>query len=352
MREEVAGGRPAQQRFVVDGEPWLAVGVPIPRVDAEFFEAFSLAETERTLDTLSYSLLGAALLTTMAGAAVGRWASARVLRPLRSVSDAAAAIAAGALDTRLVSPPDRDLAPLAASFNSMVDALSDRIEKDARFASDVSHELRSPLTTLSTSLDVLQARRDELPPRSQAALDLLDADVRRFRRMVEDLLEISRFDAGVAELEVEEVDLRDLVRHTIAAQPGGEDVPVRVHAEGGSPVVLGDKRRLERVVANLVENAAAYGGGATAVEVERENGKVRVAVEDAGGGVPALERTKVFERFFRGSASGRRGTGGGSGLGLALVAEHVRLHGGDVWVEDGPGGVGARFVVELPAARR
>jgi signal transduction histidine kinase len=99
-----------------------------------------------------------------------------------------------------------------------------------------------------------------------------------------------------------------------------------------------------------MENAAAYGGGATGVEVERSNGKVRVVVEDAGGGVPPLERTKVFERFFRGSASGRRGTGGGSGLGLALVAEHVRLHGGDVWVEDGPDGVGARFVVELPAA--
>jgi signal transduction histidine kinase len=214
----------------------------------------------------------------------------------------------------------------------------------------VSHELRSPLTTLSTSLDVIRSRRDELPPRSQAALDLLDADVRRFRRMVEDLLEISRFDAGVAELEVEAVDLRELVRHTIAAQPEGEHVPVTVDGSGGEPVVLGDKRRLERVVANLVENAAAYGGGATGVAVERHDGKVRVVVEDAGGGVPPLERTKVFERFFRGSASGRRGTGGGSGLGLALVAEHVHLHGGDVWVEDGPGGVGARFVVELPAA--
>ena len=352
MRDRVAGGQPAQQRFVVDGEPWLVVGVPIPQVSAEFFEAFSLAEVERILDVLSYSLAGAALLTTMAGAGVGRWASGRVLRPLASVSEAAAAIADGALDTRLAPPSDRDLAPLAASFNSMVDALSDRIEKDARFASDVSHELRSPLTTLSTSLDVLRARREELPPRSQAALDLLDADVRRFRRMVEDLLEISRFDAGVAELEVEEVDLRDLVRHTIAAQPGCERVPLRVEgvktADGS--VVLGDKRRLERVVANLVENAAAYGGGATAVKVERHDGKVRVVVEDAGGGVPPLERTKVFERFFRGSASGRRGTGGGSGLGLALVAEHVHLHGGDVWVEDGANGVGARFVVELPAA--
>ena len=346
LRARVAEGRPAQQRFRVGGEPWMAVGVPIPRFGAEFFEAFSLAEVERTLNVLGYSLAGAALLTTMAGAAVGRWASARVLRPLASVSEAAAAIAKGALDIRLVSPPDRDLAPLADSFNSMVDALSDRIQKDARFASDVSHELRSPLTTLSTSLDVLRARRSELSERSQAALDLLDADVQRFQRMVEDLLEISRFDAGVAELEVEEVDVRELVRHALA----GRVVPLSVDDGAEPATVLGDKRRLERVLVNLVENAAAYGGGATNVGVARSNGHVQVVVEDQGGGVPPAERTKVFERFFRGSAAGRRGAGGGSGLGLALVTEHVRLHGGTVWVEDGPGGIGARFVVELPAA--
>ena len=346
LRARVAEGRPAQQRFRLGGDPWMAVGVPIPRTGAEFFEAFSFAEVERTLDILGYSLAGAALLTTMAGAAVGRWASARVLRPLANVSDAAAAIAKGALDIRLVSPTDRDLAPLADSFNSMVDALAERIQKDARFASDVSHELRSPLTTLSTSLDVLRARRSELSERSQAALDLLDADVRRFQRMVEDLLEISRFDAGVAELEVEEVDVRELVRHALA----GRDVPLST--DGPQPAtVLGDKRRLERVLVNLVENAAAYGGGATKVGVARQDGHVQVIVEDQGAGVPPAERAKVFERFFRGSAAGRRGAGGGSGLGLALVVEHVRLHGGKVWVEDGPGGLGARFVVELPAAR-
>lgn len=347
LRQRVADGKPAQQRFHLGGDPWLAVGVPIPRSGAEFFEAFSLAEVERTLDILGYSLAGAALLTTMAGAAVGRWASARVLRPLASVSDAAAAIAKGALDIRLVSPSDRDLAPLADSFNSMVDALADRIQKDARFASDVSHELRSPLTTLSTSLDVLQARRSELSERSQAALDLLDADVQRFQRMVEDLLEISRFDAGVAQLEVEVVDVRELVRHALADRP----VPLADDEPGGArATVLGDKRRLERVLVNLVENAAAYGGGATSVGVTRSNGTVHVTVEDQGAGVPVAERTKVFERFFRGSAAGRRGAGGGSGLGLALVVEHVRLHGGTVWVEDGTDGVGARFVVELPAS--
>jgi len=335
--------------MTLGGEPWIAVGLPIPRVDAEFFEAFSLREVQRTLSVLSYSLAGAALLTTMAGAGVGRWASGRVLRPLSSVSEVAAAIASGALDIRLAASTDRDLAPLASSFNSMVDGLAERISRDARFASDVSHELRSPLTTLSTSLDVLRARRDELPARSQAALDLLDADVQRFKRMVEDLLEISKFDAGVAQLEVEYVDVRELVGYAL----GRIDTQVQLGDESPGrppPIVLADKRRLERVVANLIENAAAYGGGATGVAVERVNGAVRIVVDDAGDGVPIAERDKVFDRFFRGSAAGRRGAGGGSGLGLSLVAEHVRLHGGTVWVEDGPGGHGARFVVELPAA--
>lgn len=350
LRRRVAEGKPARQRFFIGREAWVAVGVPLPRVGAEFFEAFSLAEAERTLDALSYSLAGAALLTTMAGAGVGRWASGRVLRPLASVSDAAAAIAGGALDIRLAASSDRDLAPLAASFNRMVDGLAERISRDARFASDVSHELRSPLTTLSTSLEVLRSRRDELSPRSQSALDLLDADVQRFQRMVEDLLEISRFDAGVAELQLEEVDVRELVRHALGRT--GEAVPFLVADDpSGATTILGDKRRLERVVANLVENAAAYGGGATAVRVHRHDGAVRVTVDDQGSGVPPEERTQVFERFFRGSAAGRRGAGGGSGLGLALVAEHVHLHGGQVWVEDGPDGRGARFVVELPVAR-
>jgi signal transduction histidine kinase len=348
LRRIVAAGRPAEERYATAGEHWFAIGVPMPRAGGEFFEAFSLAELDRTLGVLSYSLAGAALLTTMAGAAVGRWASARVLRPLATVSDAAAAITKGALDIRLSVPTDKDLAPLADSFNSMVGALAERIQRDARFASDVSHELRSPLTTLSTSLEVLRSRRMELSERAQAALDLLDADVQRFQRMVEDLLEISRFDAGVAELEVEEVDVRELVRHALGR--AGEGVPLTVDAGPDGATVLGDKRRLERVVANLVENAAAYGGGATNVGVVRVDGHVRVVVDDQGGGVPVNERTQVFDRFFRGSAAGRRGAGKGSGLGLALVAEHVRLHGGSVWVEDGPGGLGARFVVELPAA--
>lgn len=348
LRDIVLEGVPARMRFNLTGEPFLAVGVPIPEVGADYFEVFSLRDVDRTLEILGYSLFGAAILTTLAGAAIGSWAAARVVRPLATVSDAAVAIAGGRLDTRLVAADDPDLAPFAESFNQMVDALHRRIERDARFASDVSHELRSPLTTLSTSLDVILARRNSLPARARAALDLLAAEVQRFQRMVEDLLEISRSDAGALELNLEEVDPAVLVHHAVDST--GQVVPIDVDPGLDGTFIRADKRRLVRVIGNLIENAAAYGGGATGVVIEKVAGGVRISVEDQGPGVPVGERDQVFERFFRGSASGRRGTGVGSGLGLALVADHVALHGGKVWVEDGPGGKGARFVVELPEA--
>jgi signal transduction histidine kinase len=236
----------------------------------------------------------------------------------------------------------------------MAGALQERIERDARFASDVSHELRSPLTTLAATVEVLKARRDEMPDRAQAALDLLDADIARFTQLVADLLEISRFDAGAARLELEDVRISQLVLN--AAGTAADTVPVAVSADAAGAIVLVDKRRLVRVIANLIDNAAKYGGGATGVEVHLgrsdidDRDVVQIVVEDNGGGVPPEERERVFERFARGTvAAGSRGSGEGSGLGLALVKEHVALHGGRVWVEDRlDGESGARFVVELP----
>jgi two-component system sensor histidine kinase MtrB len=350
LPEAVGKGRPYRQAYRLSGTPLLAVGLPIPLVNAQYFEVFSLDDLDRTLRFLGYALLGAGMATTVAGAAMGRWASTRLMRPVSEVAQAAGAIAGGRLETRLPPIDDADLATLASSFNSMADALQARIERDARFASDVSHELRSPLTTLATAAQVLEVRRDELPERARAALDLLSADVARFQRLVEDLLEISRSDAGVTELHLEEVRLGELVSRAVESA-AGPDLPVVIAPGADRLSVWADKRRLERVIANLVENAAKYGGGAIRVCVEQEDSVARLAVEDAGPGVPPEEREAVFERFFRGSAAGRRRGGGqGSGLGLSLVSEHVRLHGGRVWVEDGPGGVGARFVVELPVS--
>ncbi len=202
IRGAVVDGDAATMRYVHRGEPVLAIGIPIPAVGAEYFEVVSLEELDDTLRSLAIVLMGAAFLTTLAGAALGWAVAGRALRPLTEVGQAAQAIAGGRLDTRLVSPNDPDLNLLTASFNDMAQALEDRIERDARFASDVSHELRSPLMTLSASIEVLKKRQDEMPERARAALDLLVADVARFERLVNDLLEISRFDAGAAHLEL------------------------------------------------------------------------------------------------------------------------------------------------------
>ncbi|HEY4928204.1 MAG TPA: HAMP domain-containing sensor histidine kinase [Acidimicrobiales bacterium] len=364
-RDLVLSGTPATQRFELAGTPQQVIGVPLPAVHSAYFEVFSLDELAGTLRALAIALAGAALVTTLAGAAVGRWASSRALRPLAGLTDAAVAIAGGELDTRVETGDDPDLEELASAFNQMTANLQDRIEREARFTSDVSHELRSPLTTLTATVSVLESHRAELAPRAQRALDLLDGDLRRFTRMVDDLLEISRFDAGSAELSLDEVDPGELVRRAVtAAAPVGADgvrgsvtFPVEVGPGVGGLRLAVDKRRFERVMANLMENAAFYAGGVTRVRVERQPGTIagvltpadaiRVSVEDHGPGVPDSERPHLFERFYRGGRAGHRASGQGTGLGLSLVAEHVTLHGGRVWSEGMPGG-GSRFIVELP----
>jgi signal transduction histidine kinase len=211
---------------------------------------------------------------------------------------------------------------------------------------------------LAASLEVLERDLAELPPRAQRALQLLGEDLRRFQRMVGDLLEMSRADAGSMDVFLDEVNVGELVRRAVEAGVrtlGDEAAAPHLHVAPDLEMVhVGvDKRRFERVMTNLLENAENYGGGAVAISVDAgENGvagqrSVQIAVEDAGPGIEPSERTKVFERFYRGSASGRRGAGTGTGLGLALVAEHMRLMHGEAWAESSATG-GARFVIALP----
>jgi signal transduction histidine kinase len=225
----------------------------------------------------------------------------------------------------------------------MADAVQTRIEREARFASDVSHELRSPITALSAAVEVLDARREDIPERTQQALDVVVAQVRRFDAMVIDLLELSRLDAGATELNIEYLDLVDLTRR-IMARFGAADVELVVDPDMTTTVAT-DKVRFERILGNLLENAKHHGGGTTRVELSgTKDETVRIAVEDHGPGVAQGERDRIFERFARGSAARHQI---GTGLGLALVAEHSAALGGRAWVEDRQGG-GARFVVELP----
>jgi two-component system sensor histidine kinase MtrB len=346
----VEEGNAATIRTTIDGQPAIISGVLLRNSvrDATYYEALLLDDVEDTLSSLAFVLLGASVATTFMAAALGAWAARRALSPLGDVRRAAESLAAGELDTRLAPPADADLASLSASFNGMAQSLEDRIERDARFASEVSHELRSPLMTLSASIEVLNNSRDVLPERSQQALGLLNDDVSRFTQLVEDLLEISRFDVGTASLQNQPLLVVEFIRQAIS-HSSRPDTTVVATPDVEDLIISADKRRLAQVLANLIENADKYGAGLVEIQISRWEDVLIFAVEDEGPGVPEAERSVIFDRFSRGSAGGRRGYNTGSGLGLSLVAEHVYLHGGSVWAEDRLDGTdGARFVVALP----
>jgi signal transduction histidine kinase len=347
LREAIAAGDAAHQRVELRGRPYLIVGVPITSAEGEYYEALPLIELESTLGVIRNSLLAAAIVATLAAALLGRWAAVRALRPLMTVSAAAGRIAGGDFSARLPHQDDPDLDRVATSFNSMADALETRIERDARFVSDVSHELRSPLTTLTAAADVLRARADALPNRAKYALELAVAEIDRFRQMVEELLELSRTEAGADPLLLEPVRLGELALQ-VATRIGGSTFVVDLDHDLDEQPLLVDKRRVERILVNVIENAESHGHGLVALHAHRSNGVVRIEVDDNGPGVAREDRDRIFERFARGAKAGSRGTDTGTGLGLALAAEHARMHGGSVWVEGAPEGRGARFVIELP----
>ncbi len=343
VRELVDDGTAARAWGSLGPQPVLAVGVPIPSVGATFYELSPTTELDSTLHTLGLVLGVFAVLTTLGGAAIGRSASARVLAPLDDVATAAASIAAGEMTTRLEPTSDPDLAVIVGSFNTMVQALDERIQRDARFAADVAHELRSPVTTLMTSISLLRTADEKAVGRRGAALDLVEREVRRLHRALEHLLELGRLDATAASASTECLDVADLVDHALVESHRS---PHLVSRDEGAMLVRADKQVLHRALVNLFDNADLHGGGLSRVVVRHGRSGVQVRVVDAGPGVPASERERIFERFVRvGSRASRPGTG----LGLSLVAETVRAGGGRVWCEETPGG-GATFVLSLPAA--
>ncbi len=334
------------QYFSFDQRPFLAVGVYLASTGAHYFEAFPLTDTERTLRAIATAMVIGAIGTTLVAAALGWWASRRLLRPVSRLATAAGELASGGLDTRMSPESDPDLGRLATSFNDMADAVQTRIQREARFASDVSHELRSPITALTAAVEVLRSRRDDLPERSRQALDLVVAQVQRFDQMVLDLLELSRIDAGATDVHRESVAPAQLATR-IAHRYGFDGVPVTVDHRL-PPTVQVDKLRFERILANLLDNAKHHGGGPTEVRLDLAGETAMViSVSDDGPGVAPSERQRIFERFARGGAARHRS---GTGLGLALVAEHTAAHGGRVWVDEAPGG-GASFHARLEHVR-
>lgn len=336
-------GRPALQVVQTGAGPTAVVAIPMPTVNGQLFELASLQELAGTLRALTVVLLLGTAIAAGAGVLLGLWFSHRLIDPLDRLAAASAEIAGGRLSLRLPATDDRDLEPLVGSFNRMVDALAARIETDARFASDVSHELRTPLTTLVAAVDLLRGRRDGLGAGQQIALDLVSTELDRFRRLLDDLIELARLDAATGTADSPEVDLRRLVAEVLRAR--GETAFL---AAGVQCLVRADKRRLERIVVNLLDNARRHGGGVSGVEVSGREGQIRLAVDDAGPGVPLEERERVFARFA--TAGARRGSSGGTGLGLAIVRDTAVHLGGTAWCTSSPQG-GARFVVRLPEAR-
>ena len=273
----------------------------------------------------------------------------RTLAPVAQASDAARSLAEGLLDTRLPVASDDEFGAWAAAFNDMAAALEAKIgalaeaqARERRFTANVAHDLRSPLTALIGEARQLAMQARDLPPRFQRLTGMLVADVDRLCRLTEDLLEISRLDSGQEPPEVEPVDAGVLVKGVLRSHGCSDTVAL----EAQHVVLTTDRRRLERIVANLVENAVTHAGVGMHVRVAREHDHAVIAVADAGPGIPAAALPHVFDRQFK---ADRSRSGRGSGLGLAIARENARLLGGDITASSTPG-EGSVFTLRLPVA--
>lgn len=338
-----------RQRFQFENRPYEAIGVAVPSVGLHYFEAFPVTDVENTLRTIQITLLIGVVLITLLAGVLGFYMSQNVLLPLTRVALAANKIATGGLDTRLAHEDDSDLERLVVSFNEMANAVQQRIEREQRFASDVSHELRSPVTALSAAADVLVSRKSEFSERNQQAIDIMQKQIERFDRTVLDLLELSRLDAHVVDHETENVQLNDLI-HRIMHRYGFGEVPFISSVQSSDGETRADdetkldRRRIERILVNLLENARDHADGATRVTLTSSADLFTLAVHDAGPGVASSERTHIFDRFARGTASRNSK---GSGLGLAIVNEHAHALHGEAHVEQSTEG-GSSFIVVFP----
>lgn len=340
-----------RQVVITNGQPVLVVAVPLPSLGATYFQRRELHDVNGTLVRLLGVLFLGAAVTTVVGAFGGRRATRRAVAPLEETASAARQVASGDLSARLPeSGRDDEVATLSRAFNEMVELLVERLERDARFAGDVSHELRSPLTTLAMTTELLRAHRHELSEDAQQALDLLSGDVETFQSLVEDLLEMARAEAGGDDLIIERLNIHELVNQCVMAATRRHNLP-RTPIIASSPALDAhvdvDRRRCERIITNLLENGYRYGGGTVMIHIDANDDAVVIDVDDNGLGIDPDDRERVFQRFYRGSTAGSRGDQRGSGLGLALVAEHTARFNGSVTISDADGG-GCRVRLVLP----
>ena len=344
----------ASERSLVVGSP---VRLPQELGEYRLFHVFPLTAERQTLSLVRRTATVSGVLLVGLLALITGLVARQVVAPVRAAARTAARLASGRLDERLTVRGEDEIAQLGSSFNSMADALQSQIRLledlsrvQRRFVSDVSHELRTPLTTVRMAADVLFDAREDFPGGASRSAELLQAELDRFEALLADLLEISRYDAGAADLDVSATDLCPLVRRVLAAAAplaARHGTRVDLHLPARPVVADVEQVRIERVLRNLVVNAVEHGEGKPVeVALEADDDKVVVTVRDHGVGLQPGQAGMVFTRFWRGDPSRARTTGG-TGLGLAIALEDVRLHGG--WLQAaGRPGRGSVFRMTLP----
>ncbi|WP_433227940.1 ATP-binding protein [Micromonospora sp. CA-248260] len=348
LRSAVAAGQLGYERIAAgDHRQLLVVGGRIPGTTAELYAITDETEVVGELTQLRTALLVGWLTVVTVAALVGHTLARRTLEPVGRASRAARALAEGMLATRLPVRGRDEFSDWAAAFNDMAQALQETIAdlsqaqaRERQFTADVAHELRTPVTALVAAASLLADQLDELPGDARRAAELLTSDVVRLRALVEELMEISRLDAGGEPLAVRSVDALALLRLLV----DGHGWAGRVRVDGVAATVRTDPRRLRRVLANLVGNAVAHGEGTLRASTSTSGGKLVYEVSDEGPGIDPVHLPHLFDRFYKADPAR---SGRGSGLGLAIARENARLLGGQLTVTSTVG-VGTTFRLTLP----
>jgi two-component system sensor histidine kinase MtrB len=322
----------------------------------QIYLMFPLAQEVATLAVLRNAVVTTGAILVILLTFIAALVSRQVVTPVRAARRAAESLASGNLHDRMKVRGKDDIARLATSMNYMASELEKQINTleelsavQQRFVSDVSHELRTPLTTVRMAAEVLHEAREDFDPVAARSAELLQKELDRFEALLTDLLEISRFDAGAAVLNLEEADLRDLVHRVVEANaPLAEtnNTEITVHTRGEAKAEV-EPRRIERILRNLLVNAIEHSEGHPIdIFIESDDVAVAIAVRDHGVGFQASQARQVFHRFWRGDVSRARAVGG-TGLGLSIAMEDANLHGG--WLTAwGRPAMGAQFRLTLP----
>jgi two-component system, OmpR family, sensor kinase len=348
-------GREEGKPFTYDG--WRVRVDPTLAARATVLVAVPLDDVQATLSRLIRIEIVVALAVLAGLALLAWWVVGVGLRPLEAMGETAGAIAAGDLSRRVEPVDDTEVGRLGQSLNEMLHqiegAFAERTASEnrlRRFVADAAHELRTPLTSIRGYAELFRRGAAERPADLARSMSRIEDEAARMGVLVDDLLVLARIDQG-RPLVTTTVDLARVVADmTDDARVAHPDRPITVTGSDHEAIVVGDEDRLRQAVSNLVANAMAHTPDATPVEVDVSTGDladVTITVRDHGSGIPAADRDKVFERFYRVDASRERAHGGGTGLGLSIVAAVAQAHGGRVAVDEPPGG-GARFVLTLP----